>query len=392
MNVVWLIARREILARARSKAYIATTVILALILVVLAVVMKLVSGTHTDFTIAATPATAPIAQQMVAVGKSVDETVSIKMVTDETAGRDEVRSGKVDALLDGDGTKVHVVVKQDLSPKLSSLLNVTAQQLAFTQTLSKNGVDPATVLSAEANANVGHISLEPPHDYNTQQLVLGIIAGILIYLSLLVNGQAVAQGVVEEKSSRVVELLLATVRPWQMMAGKVAGLGIVGLIQMVFIGGLGVAAGLLTKSLTIPAISATSTLIWLVVWFLLGFVAYALAFGAAAALVSRQEDVNGVVAPILVFVIAGYVMGVSILPSNPGSKLMAILSVLPPFAPTLMPIRMAMGGVPLWQPLLGVVLMLIVIPLLVLASGRIYRNAVVRSGARLKLLEAWRTA
>ena len=84
--------------------------------------------------------------------------------------------------------------------------------------------------------------------------MLGIIAGILIYLSLMLNGQSVAQGVVEEKSSRVVELLLATVRPWQLMAGKVLGIGVVGLLQIVVIGVAGVVAGLATGALTISGL------------------------------------------------------------------------------------------------------------------------------------------
>ena len=96
----------------------------------------------------------------------------------------------------------------------------------------------------------------------------------------MLSGQAVAQGVVEEKSSRVVELLLATVRPWQLMAGKVVGIGVVGLIQVAVIGVAGVVAGFATGSLSIQASAAASTVIWLVVWFLLGFVAYALAFAA----------------------------------------------------------------------------------------------------------------
>jgi ABC-2 type transport system permease protein len=222
--------------------------------------------------------------------------------------------------------------------------------------------------------------------------VLGIIAGILIYLSLLISGQMVAQGVVEEKSSRVVELLLATIRPWQLMAGKVVGIGIVGFVQVAVIAGVGIGTALAVGSLTIATSAAAGTVIWLVVWYLLGFIAYALAFAAVAALVSRQEDVSGVVMPVLMLVILGYVLGVSIIPSNPGSGLIRVMSMLPPFAPTLMPMRVAIGGVPAWQLVVAVAGMVVVIPLLVLLSGRIYRNAVVRSGARIKLREAWRAA
>jgi len=214
----------------------------------------------------------------------------------------------------------------------------------------------------------------------------------LIYLALLFTGQAVATGVVEEKSSRVVELLLSTLRPWQLMAGKVLGIGTLGLIQMVLFGVVGVGAGLALNVLTISVSAAASTVIWLVVWYLLGFFFYALAFAAVAALVSRQEDVGGVITPVLMFVIAGYVIGISTLPGDPSNQLCEVLSIIPMFAPTLMPMRLAMGGVPTWEAALAVVLVVAMIPVLTWLSGRIYRNAVLRTGARVKLSEAWRAA
>jgi ABC-2 type transport system permease protein len=109
-------------------------------------------------------------------------------------------------------------------------------------------------------------------------------------------------------------------------------------------------------------------------------------------LVSRQEDVGGVITPALMFVIVGYVIGISVLPSDPGNALAEVLSVIPVFAPTLMPMRLAMGGVPVWEAVVSVVLVLALIPALVWLSGRIYANAVMRSGAKVKLRDALRTA
>jgi ABC-2 type transport system permease protein len=393
MSSVWLIAAREIRTRLRSKAYIIATVVLVVILIALSIVIKLVNGGGgSDFTVGVTAQTTSMSAPLIASGKSIDESITIATVSDEAKGRAEVKSGKIDALLVGDGTSVQVVVKKDLDSKLGNVLHVLASQTAFSHQITALGGDPAAVNAAVASAPVSVTSLQPPHTYDTQRLILGVIAGILIYLSLMLNGQTVAQGVVEEKSSRVVELLLATVRPWQIMAGKVAGIGIVGLIQIIVIGVAGVVSGLATGALTISGGAAASTIVWLVAWYLLGYLAYALAFAAVSALVSRQEDVNGVVTPVLMFVIVGYVLGVSILPGDPGNSLIASLSMIPTFAPTLMPMRLAMGGVPVWQSVVAVGGMLVVIPLLVWLSGRIYRNAVVRSGARVKLRDAWRAA
>jgi ABC-2 type transport system permease protein len=234
--------------------------------------------------------------------------------------------------------------------------------------------------------------LEEPYPYQPEQLVLGIIAGVLIYMSLLLNGQLVAQGVVEEKSSRVVELLLSTIRPWQLMAGKVLGIGFVGFVQMVVIGGGGLIAALALDVLSIPVSAAIGTVVWLIVWYILGFVMYSLVFAALGALVSRQEDVGGVITPALMFVIVGYVVGISVLPSEPDNTLAEVLSVIPVFAPTLMPMRLAMGGVPVWEMIVSVGLVIVLIPLLVWLAGRIYANAVMRSGAKVKLRDAMKPA
>jgi len=174
------------------------------------------------------------------------------------------------------------------------------------------------------------------------------------------------------------------------MAGKVLGIGLVGLIQMVVIGGVGVLAALAFDVLTISVSAAVGTVVWLVVWYLLGFLMYSLVFAGLGALVSRQEDVGGVIAPALMFVILGYVVGISVLPTDPDNALAEVLSVIPVFAPTLMPMRLAMGGVPVWEAVASVGLVVAMIPALVWLAGKIYANAVMRSGARVKLSDALR--
>ena len=90
--------------------------------------------------------------------------------------------------------------------------------------------------------------------------------------------------------------------------------------------------------------------------------------------------------------VVGYIIGISILPSHPDSGLVAVLSLIPVFAPTLMPVRLALGVVPAWQAVVSLAGMVAVIPLLLWLAARIYRNAVLRSGARVKLRDAWRSS
>ncbi|UOZ11085.1 MULTISPECIES: ABC transporter permease [unclassified Amycolatopsis] len=393
-GAVGLVASREIGTRVRSKAYRVTTVVMLLLIVVGIVVIKLISGGGgADATIGYTPATAGFSAPLQATGKAVDQSIDVTQVADEAAGRAKLADGSIDALLTGDGKSVHVQVKKDLDGKLANVLQLLSRQVALDQQITTLGGNPAQFEATVSAAKfVEDPPLEEPYDYNGQQLVLGIVAGILIYLSLMINGQSVAQGVVEEKTSRVVELLLSTIKPWQLMAGKVLGIGVVGLIQMVVIGAGGVIAGLATGVLTVSVSAAVGTVVWLIVWYLLGFFMYSIVFAALGALVSRQEDVGGAVMPALMFVIAGYVVGISVLPSDPGNTFAEVLSVIPVFAPTLMPMRLAMGGVPVWEAVLSVGLVVLMIPVLIWLAARIYRNAVMRSGAKVKLRDALRAA
>jgi len=359
-----LIARREIVTRLRSRVFRIATLVSVLILVGIAVAAKLTGGGPSYQDVGLTPGTASTATLLTATAAAVHVDIRTHDV-DDAAGRAQVRDGKLDALV--------------------------AQRTALDRQVSTLGGDPARVAAEISAATVTVTPLVPPKTDNSQQLAIGILASVLVYMALMLNGQAVAQGVVEEKTSRVVEILLATVRPWQLMIGKVLGLGIVGLIQVTVIALSGIAAGLATGSLNLPAAAALSTTIWLIVWFLLGYTAYSLAFAAVASLVSRQEDVAAVATPVTMLLVVGYVIGVSVLPSHPGSSFVATLSLIPIFAPTLMPVRLALGVVPAWQAAVSLAGIIAVIPLLLWLSARIYQNAVLRSGARIRLRDAWRT-
>jgi ABC-2 type transport system permease protein len=389
-SAINLVASREISTRWRSKAYRISTIVLLVMIVAVIVVMKIISGSSSSTTVGYVGSAKSLAVSWQAGAKAAGENLSLTEVTDDAAGRNQVGDGTLDAFLTTNAGEhpFQVVVKRDLDPALGGTLNEVFRRYALDQQISALGGDPARIEAQVATAAVDVVPLEAPRSYNGQQLALGLIAGVLIYLSLMLNGQAVAQGVVEEKTSRVVELLLATIRPWQLMAGKVIGIGAVGLMQMVLLGVVGIGAGRAAGVLTISFSLALSTVIWTIVWYLLGFLMYSIVFGALGALVSRQEDVGGVVAPALMFVIIGYVIGISILPSDPGSPLVEVLSLIPTFSPTVMPMRLGIGGVPVWEQILTVALVVALIPLLIWLAGRIYRNAVLRTGARVSLREA----
>jgi ABC-2 type transport system permease protein len=389
-QAIRLVAGRELATRLRSKAFRIMTLIVLVAIVALVVVFKLLAGSSPSAARVGVLDGAPQQlQQLDGAAAAVGQHVEAVEVSDQAAAREQVASGDLAALvIPSPSGDLQVVVESKLDDGLRNALTVLARNLALDNQIRGLGGDPTEVNSAIAGAGLDLQVLSPPHQYDVPQLVLGSVAGVLIYLALMTGGQLVAQGVVEEKSSRVVELLLATIRPWELMAGKVIGIGLLGLIQVALYGivGVGLAVGLAVLDLSVGA--AVGTVIWLIVWFVIGFVMYAFAFAAAGALVSRQEDVAGVVMPVLIFVIVGYVLGISILPGDPGNQLVEVLSVIPLFAPTLMPMRLAMGGVPAWEAILALVLALAMIPALAVLAGRIDRNAVIHIGARVSLRKA----
>ena len=392
-KVITLIAKREVIARVASKAFIWTTVITLLVLVAASVGSKLLrdSGGDDVTAVAVAPAAAPAAPLLAAAASSLDQKIEVRQ-TEEGAGREAVRDGKVKALVLQTSPTLQVLTKKELGSDLTNVMNVVAGQIAFDQQIRQLGGEPTAVQQTLANAKVVTQSLEPEVERDNSAIALGFIAGILIYLSLMMQGSSIAQGVVEEKSSRVVELLLATVRPWQLLAGKVIGVGVVGLIQIAIFAGGGAAAALATNAIDISLTDALGMVAWLLVWYVLGYFLYAFVLAALASLVSRQEDVGGVMTPALMFLVVGYVFGISVLPSDPDNTAGAILSVIPVFAPTLMPMRLGMGGVPLWQTGLAVALTLAAIPLVLWIGGRIHRNAVVRTGAKVPFREAFKAS
>jgi ABC-2 type transport system permease protein len=174
------------------------------------------------------------------------------------------------------------------------------------------------------------------------------------------------------------------------MAGKVTGIGVIGLLQVVAViaaaAGTALALGLLdTSSLDLGA-----TIAWALVWFVVGFITFSLALAALASLVSRQEDVASVTAPVLMLMIIPYLIGISIAPWDPTNPIVVVLSYIPFAAPMVMPMRIALGTVETWQVIASLAISLAVIPILVWGAGRIYSNAVLRTGARVRLREALR--
>lgn len=388
-RTVALVAGREITTKARSKGYRIITALMVAGIVVGGVLIHFATGTSPE-KVGLLPETRSLQSALEQLaGSDGGEGVQTTEVADRAAGEELVRKGKLDALLAGSPDDIEVVVKRDLASGLKTQLTVLSQQQALASAITGLGGDPATVAQQLLTAAPKVTELQP-RQTDPAKVVAAYLSGILVYVSMMSVGQIVAQSVVEEKSTRVVELLLATLRPWQLLAGKVIGLGLVGLVQI----GLVVAAGTVTAmklglvhtgSVDVAAVAG-----WTLVWFVIGFATYSVVLAGLASLVSRQEEVASVIAPFTVAMVVPYVIGVSIGTTEPNSRLMQWLSFLPFTAPFDMPIRVAGGGVPGWQVALSAAVSIALIPVLAWAAGRVYGHAVLQTGARVGLRRAFR--
>jgi len=382
--IIFLVAWREIRIRLRSRVFTGGTVAMVVLIAVGIGAATLLLGKTTSVRVGFDSATQALEQTFTASANALGAEITVSDIADDGAGRAQVTAGTLDVLVTGSPTAPVAVVKATVPTLVETALNsavVDARLIAA-------GLQPGAVASAVGGAHLQVDALQPASTGRTPTQISALVVGIALYIALGLYGTFVAQGVVEEKATRIIEILLATVPPSRLLAGKIIGIGLVGLLQLSIIATVALVGVTLTHVVSIPTFTLVAILGYLM-WFMLGFLLYATAYAAVAATVSRQEEVQGAIAPIQIFLILSYVLVIATL-SNPSGPLATVASLLPPFAPTLMAVRMAGSDVPPWQVGLAVGLILVSIGGLIQLAGRMYSNSILRLGAPVRLLDAIR--
>jgi ABC-2 type transport system permease protein len=379
--LVRLVAAREISARVRDKNFIiSSAVILVLLLGTLGLQVALDSGSEPT-RVGVIGKVAQFEPALQAQGKALGVDVEVVELDDEDAGRAAIEAEDVDGVLVTEGSGgPELLVQQSADGSLQAVVQGAVAQLSVAEQLAAAGLTDLDVPEVSVTA------LDPDADADGQRVVVAIIGIGLLYGLLILFGQFVAQGVVEEKASRVVELLLATMKPWQLLAGKILGLGLLGLAQIVVIVAVGVSGALAFDLVDIPG-ELIGTALSVVGWFVLGYALYAAIFAVAASLVSRQEDLGTVIMPTTLVLVVAFIVGVQA-SSNPDGALAVVTSYVPGLSPLVMPVRQAAGDVAVWEIGLSVLLMLIAIALIVRLGGRVYAGALLRTSGKTKLRDA----
>lgn len=349
---VWLVAEREVGSKLRSKAFLISTGILFAIALIAVVWGGFAAQSDSRTPIAVTSGTA-------AAVASLDEVLEVTEVADADAARELVLSGDVDAaLIPSDSTPFGftLVGDESVSSSLISLLSVA----------------PTVEL------------LNPAATDEFLRYIVALGFGLIFFMAALTFGSTIAQSVVEEKQTRVVELLISAIPVRALLAGKVVGNTILAMGQIVGLAAISIVGLTVTGQSELLA-GLGAPLVWFAVFFLFGFVLLASLFAAAGAMVSRQEDIGATTTPLTFLVMAPYFLVVFF---NDNQAVLTTMSYVPFSAPVGMPVRIFLGEALWWEPLLSLAILLATCAAAIWVGAKIYENTILRMGARVKLTEA----
>jgi ABC-2 type transport system permease protein len=387
-TVIRVIAAREFTTRIRSRVFAITTVLTVVGIGAYILLQALVfnQSTPTSLQVGFVGPAQSIAAPVQAEAAGFGVSITIHPYTSVAAGNADVQNGTLDGLVSGSGAGTTITVQSSVDPTMQTVLNDVARGQVLDQYLMKHNLPPSDV-DGQLAFSVNVKALSPTDAARVEQIVIGLLVAGTLYVTMVIYGQLVSAGVIEEKSNRIVEILLATVRPWQLMLGKITGIGLVALVQVVLVALVALVLASATKLVSIPTLGV-DVVISGVVWFVLGYLMYALLYAAVGSMVSRQEDVASVAMPVTLVLVAGWIIALTVAAPDPGSPATTVFSFIPLMSPVIMPVRIAAGVAPFWQVAISVVLVIATIAGLVAIAGRIYSNSVLRVGGRVKLSDA----
>lgn len=377
-----VVAEREIATRIRQKSFIYSALAMVVGIIVTVVLTSLLGGRPTDHTVGVTDqASAEIVASASTIVERADEDSSAlaREFSSTEAAEQAVRDGDVDAALILTDDGYEIVGDQEIDSTLSSALSASASTATLTANADQQGVD---LDELQSGAAVSERLLDVEEDDAGARLLVSLVFVLLFYLTAVTFGMTIAQSVVQEKESRVVEILAAAVPIRALLWGKIVGNTILALLQIVLLAVAGVAS--------LAAVGETSLLSaigpavgWYIVFFILGFVALAGLWAVAGSLASRQEDLGSTTMPGQVILFAPYMIAFTA-----GESVKTVVSMLPVVSAMLMPSRIAEGGVPAWQ--IGVALAVNVIGaiLLVRFAARLYERTLMRTERKIGFGEA----
>lgn len=424
---IWLITRSEFWRRVRSTAFILATILVPVGFVLVAAapaVLGMLAEQTSHQTVAVIDRTGQLADSLVASSDDsfTFERTSAPIDTVQASVRAGEYSGYLvlpDSLLKGGGRATYY---SSQGGGLTDKMQIEQRVRRFVRQERLRAAEASgavlSILQSDVSVEGRTVREEGTGaDHTLAYTAIGYAMAFIIYLAVLVYGQYVMQGVIEEKSTRVVEVIISSVRPFELLMGKVLGIGAMGLTQMIvwasfLAGGLAAAAPILAlfmdpsslgvssdasaealaqaSGISIPTVPV-ELIVWFILFFLGGFLLYASLFAAVGSAVEQQQDAQSLLLPVMTPLIIP-ILFLPFVIESPDSVISVTLSFIPFFSPVVMMLRTAIAEVPTWELAASFGLLVAAFVTTIWIAGRIYRVGILSYGKTPSLREFLRWA
>jgi ABC-2 type transport system permease protein len=393
LRSIWLVARREIIERGRSRGFVFSVLFTTALVMASIIVPSILFDDDEPTQVGIVqPSPAGLDLALTTTAAQLDQAVVITTFPDDASA---------DAALDAEQVDVVVDVPADLSgpgevrfdqSEDQTMVQVVAASVAalrMQDLLVDAGVDPGSLGSIQTPPEV--VTLQPDPEEDPGRFLVANIGAVLILVGIFSFGFTVLTGVVEEKQSRVVEVVLSTVRPRDLLMGKVLGIGILGVVQLIVFVLAAIAAASFTGGFELPT-TTPGAVVLLTIWFVLGYALYSTALGFLGALASRMEEASNASTPVTVVAMVSYFVAIFSVTNDPSGPVAIVATYLPPSAPFVVPLRAAFDAIGPIEIVISMIITVIGIWFLFQVGARVYAGAVLQTAGRMKLRDAWRSA
>ena len=390
---IWLVARRELFERGRSRGFIFSVLFTTTIIIGSFVVPVVFFGDDGATQIGVVePAPEQLEPAIEATAAALDQDVEVVTFPSREAGETALSDGQVAALVivpEDLSSPGEVVFPETADPTIQGIVSSAIAGLRVNAALEAEGVDPTTFAEAQSPPTVR--ALEPPEEGSDARFLIANIGAVLILVGVFSFGFTVLTGVVEEKQSRVMEVVLSAVLPRDLLMGKVLGIGILGLVQLAVFVIASFIAARLTREFELPA-TTPGAAVQLIIWFILGYTLYSTALGVLGALASRMEEASNASTPVTIVAMLSYFVAIFAVINDPSGPVAIAATFIPFSAPMVVPMRAALGAITPIEIVVAAAITIAAIWVLFVVGGRVYAGAALQTAGRMKLRDAWRSA
>ena len=421
MNKVWAVIRREFVERVRTKWFLISTILGPIFMIVVTVLPAVLAGTgggarHIGLL---DEGSGSLANRLVTQLETGNQFRVERVTTSESGAgaalqelTERVQSKSLDGFLVVSGAalesgKFEYRGRNVSSIRDNALLQAAVRQAVMMERLTQRGVDPGVVQESQARISVTTLRITKrgaTGETGEATFFLAYVVGFVMYMAIFLYSVNVMRSVLEEKQTRIIEVLVSSLRPFQLLLGKVVGVGGVGLVQM---GVWGVFAAAMIRyraavfamfkvpaeqaaAIQLPAI-ASGMIILVLAYFLLGYLLYSAMFAVVGAVVSTDTEAQQAQMPVVMLLIPWILFFPAVL-NDPAGRLWRVMGLVPFWSPIIMPIRFAASDVPAGELALSLAILAVTVIGVVWVAARIYRVGILMYGKRPGIGELFRWA